>query len=146
MLLEVARRLHDAAVTENVEAAGELVRDRVQRDTCPGNRPFRFHVNLSLGSGQLERLQITLGEVERDGVRFPFRQFDSAPARLWKAQIKVFLFRAQCGDWIHIGGAAGRNKTGEKRGHGKHYARNDQGERIARTYLIQNLGQDAAGG
>ena len=90
MLLEVARRLHDAAVTENVEAAGELVRDRVQRDPCPGNRPFRFHVNLSLGSGQLERLQITFGEVERDGVRFPFRQFDSAASQTLEGADKGF--------------------------------------------------------
>src|SRR5438876_12193209 len=37
-------------------------------------------------------------------------------------------------------------ETGEKRGHGKHYARSDQSERITRTYLIKNLGEHSAGG
>jgi len=90
VLLEVARRLHDAAVTENVEAASELVRDRMKRDAGPGQHLLRLGVNLLVLSGQLQRLQITFGEVERDGVRFPFRQFDSAASQTLEGADKGF--------------------------------------------------------
>src|SRR4029077_16520591 len=56
------------------------------------------------------------------------------------------LFRAQGGDWIDVGGAAGGQKTGKQRRNRQHQTGSKQCERIARTYIIQDLGQDAPRG
>src|SRR5206468_12958612 len=73
-------------------------------------------------------------------IRFYEGGFDSAQSD------SQTLLSTQRGDRIHMCSPARGKETGEKRGHGKHYARSDQSERITRTYLIKNLGEHSAGG
>src|SRR5947208_5059146 len=60
--------------------------------------------------------------------------------------ISSLLFGPQRGDWIYIGGTAGRQKTGEQSRNCQHQTGSEQRERIARTYIVQDLSQDAARG
>src|SRR5213082_1253267 len=60
--------------------------------------------------------------------------------------ISSLLFGPQRGDWIYIGGTAGRQKTGEQSRNCQHQTGSEQRERIARTYIVQDLSQDSARG
>src|SRR5438477_9622858 len=60
--------------------------------------------------------------------------------------ISCLLFGPQRGDWVYVGGTAGGQKTGEQSRNCQHQTGSEQRERIARTHIIQNLGQDTACG
>ena len=53
------------------------------------------------------------------------------------------LLRSERSDRIYVGRAARGKKTGEERGGGKHQARSNQCERIARADSVENLRQHA---
>src|SRR5207247_5709662 len=74
VFFEVARRLDNAAVAEDVPRTDELAGDTGKRNTGPGHRLRSVRVNLLLPPGQFQRLQIAFGEVERDVAGLFLRQ------------------------------------------------------------------------
>ena len=54
------------------------------------------------------------------------------------------LFRSKCLYGVHASGAVGREETSKKRRAREHQSCGNERQRIARTYVIQDFGQNAS--